>query len=91
MTGAKRRTWVYLATAIVLFLIWSNSFIAASYLLGGERPAAQFTWDGLSTDTPASWAPSWSRSPRSAMTPYVASPPLASPSSPGTKYSRVWA
>ena len=31
-----------LAVAVALFLIWSNSFIAASYLLGGERPAAQW-------------------------------------------------
>lgn len=57
MIGGKNRTWIYLVTAVVLFLIWSNSFIAASYLLGGERPAAQFTWDGLSAARFAPLAP----------------------------------
>ena len=27
-----------------LFLIWSNSFVAASYLLGGEGVEAAFDW-----------------------------------------------
>ncbi|MGB5161995.1 MAG: DMT family transporter [Thermoanaerobaculia bacterium] len=31
-----------------LFLIWSNSFVAASYLLGGEGAAAAFDWISLS-------------------------------------------
>ncbi|MEO7795284.1 MAG: DMT family transporter, partial [Thermoanaerobaculia bacterium] len=48
MTGRKPPRWGYLAVAIALFLVWSNSFIAASYLLGGERPAAQLDWLGLS-------------------------------------------
>ncbi|MGB5516089.1 MAG: hypothetical protein WBP36_16335, partial [Thermoanaerobaculia bacterium] len=31
-----------------LFLIWSNSFVAANYLLGGEGAAAAFDWISLS-------------------------------------------
>jgi O-acetylserine/cysteine efflux transporter len=46
-SGVPRR-WAYLAVAVALFIVWSNSFIAASYLLGGERPAAQFDWLSLS-------------------------------------------
>ena len=30
------RPWVLAAAALFLFLIWSNSFIAVSFLLGGE-------------------------------------------------------
>jgi O-acetylserine/cysteine efflux transporter len=44
----RERRFLYLGTAFALFLVWSNSFVAASYLLGGERPAAQFDWLGLS-------------------------------------------
>lgn len=33
--------------ALALFLVWSNSFVAASYLLGSERVAARFDWVGL--------------------------------------------
>jgi O-acetylserine/cysteine efflux transporter len=33
--------------ALLLFLIWSNSFVAIGYLLGGERAAARFDWLGL--------------------------------------------
>ena len=38
----------YLATAFGLFLIWSNSFIAASYLLGSEARPQQLDWISLS-------------------------------------------
>ena len=44
MSGSRTGSWTYLAIAVGLFLVWSNSFIAASYLLGGEHPAAQFDW-----------------------------------------------
>ncbi len=47
-SSIRERRWLYLGTALALFLVWSNSFIAASYLLGGERPAAQFDWLALS-------------------------------------------
>lgn len=36
-----------LASALGLFAIWSNSFIAIGYLLGSDRAEAQFTWVGL--------------------------------------------
>jgi O-acetylserine/cysteine efflux transporter len=55
--SVERRTWIYLAAGLALFLVWSNSFIAASYLLGGERPAAQFDWLGLSAARFAPLAP----------------------------------
>lgn len=48
MSDGRSGGWTYIAIAVALFLVWSNSFIAASYLLGGERPAAQFDWLGLS-------------------------------------------
>lgn len=51
------RPLLYLATALALFLVWSNSFIAASYLLGGERPPAQLDWAGLSAARFAPLAP----------------------------------
>ncbi len=38
----------YLLAALGLFLVWSNSFIAASYLLGSEARAAQLDWISLS-------------------------------------------
>jgi drug/metabolite transporter (DMT)-like permease len=34
--------------AFLLFLIWSNSFVAASYLLGAEGAPARFDWISLS-------------------------------------------
>jgi O-acetylserine/cysteine efflux transporter len=43
-----RRIWPFLAAAFALFLVWSNSFVAASYLLGGERGAPRMDWIGLS-------------------------------------------
>lgn len=39
--------WVALAAAVGLFLVWSNSFIAVSYLLGGEGRSAQLDWVSL--------------------------------------------
>lgn len=33
--------------AVVLFLVWSNSFLAIGYLLGSEEEAARFDWLGL--------------------------------------------
>lgn len=42
------RRWPYLLAAIGLFLVWSNSFVAASYLLGGEGRTAQLDWLSLS-------------------------------------------
>ena len=37
-----------LLAAVGLFLVWSNSFVAASFLLGGERSAARL--DALGHD-----------------------------------------
>jgi len=42
------RPWVLAAAALFLFLIWSNSFIAVSFLLGGEGTAARLDWVSLS-------------------------------------------
>ena len=42
------RPWVLSAVALFLFLIWSNSFIAVSFLLGGEGTAARLDWVSLS-------------------------------------------
>ncbi len=39
---------LYLLSAFGLFLIWSNSFIAASYLLGTESAQPRFDWVSLS-------------------------------------------
>lgn len=38
----------YALAAFALFLVWSNSFVAASLLLGSERFPARFDWVGLS-------------------------------------------
>ena len=35
------------AVALSLFLVWSNSFVAIGYLLGAEKPRAQFDWVDL--------------------------------------------
>ncbi len=40
--------WLHLGVAFLLFLIWSNSFVAASYLLGGERQEARLDSVALS-------------------------------------------
>ena len=36
--------WLLAACALGLFLMWSNSFVAIGYLLGGERSGARLTW-----------------------------------------------
>ena len=33
--------------AVLLFLIWSNSFVAVGFLLGADHQAARFDWTGL--------------------------------------------
>ena len=45
---ATHRTSLYMLAAVGLFLVWSNSFIAASYLLGGESVPGRLDWIGLS-------------------------------------------
>lgn len=45
--ATRRRTALYLAVALGLFLIWSNSFVAISYLLGGEGAVASLDWVSL--------------------------------------------
>jgi drug/metabolite transporter (DMT)-like permease len=45
MTGP--RPWVLIASALLLFGFWSNSFIAISFLLGRDGAAARFDWVGL--------------------------------------------
>ncbi|MEJ2086452.1 MAG: DMT family transporter, partial [Acidobacteriota bacterium] len=45
---AARPKATYLICAFGLFLLWSNSVIAASYLLGTESVAARFDWVSLS-------------------------------------------
>lgn len=52
VTGRGTR-WVTVV-GLLLFLVWSNSFVAASYLLGGERGGARFDGIGL---TVARFAP----------------------------------
>ena len=42
------RGWIYALAALGLFLVWSNSFVAASYLLGAEGRPAQLDWVTLS-------------------------------------------
>lgn len=46
--AGARPAALHLLIAFALFLVWSNSFVAASYLLGGEGRAARFDWLGLS-------------------------------------------
>lgn len=43
----KRRRFRYSIWALLLFLVWSNSFIAIGYLLGSEKRPAQFDWLSL--------------------------------------------
>lgn len=49
MAASRSRSWLYSAVAVGLFLIWSNSFVAASFLLGSEVGPARFDWVGLSS------------------------------------------
>ncbi|MGB6846811.1 MAG: DMT family transporter, partial [Thermoanaerobaculia bacterium] len=46
-SGQERPSGLYLLVAFALFLVWSNSFIAASYLLGTEGRPARFDWVGI--------------------------------------------
>lgn len=39
--------WLIGLWAFVLFLVWSNSFVAIGFLLGGERVGARFDWLSL--------------------------------------------
>lgn len=48
MDRTSRSVWLYGLAALGLFLVWSNSFVAASYLLGGEGRPAQLDWVSLS-------------------------------------------
>ena len=41
------RPWVLVAVTLLLFITWSNSFIAFSYLLGREGAPPRFDWVGL--------------------------------------------
>ena len=43
----ERRALPYVLTALGLFLVWSNSFVAASFLLGRERGAPRFDFASL--------------------------------------------
>jgi drug/metabolite transporter (DMT)-like permease len=45
--NSERSSGIYLLVAFALFLVWSNSFIAASYLLGTEGRPARFDWVGI--------------------------------------------
>ena len=45
--ASDRSIGPYLLAAFGLFLLWSNSFIAVSYLLGRDGAAARFDWVGL--------------------------------------------
>lgn len=52
MTGTRvsgPKGWVLGAVALILFLIWSNTFVAISYLLGAEHASARFDWVSLTT------------------------------------------
>lgn len=57
MRSPDRPGWIYLGVAFLLFLIWSNSFVAASFLLGGERQAARLDSVALSVARFAPIAP----------------------------------
>ena len=41
------RPWLLVAAALLLFGIWSNSFIAIGYLVGSDGNAPSFDWVGL--------------------------------------------
>lgn len=41
------RPWVLAAAALLLFLVWSNSFIAIGFLLGSDGRAPAFDWVAL--------------------------------------------
>ena len=41
--------WLLAAATLLLFLMWSNSFVAMTWLLGTERVAARLDWLSLTT------------------------------------------
>lgn len=43
----RPRPWVLVLSALLLFGVWSNSFIAIAFLLGRDGAAARFDWVGL--------------------------------------------
>lgn len=47
MRGSPLPGWVPIVVAVGLFLVWSNSFVAAGNLLGRESAAARFDWVSL--------------------------------------------
>jgi drug/metabolite transporter (DMT)-like permease len=44
---AHPRGWIIVALTLGLFMVWSNSFIAISFLLGRDGAPARFDWLGL--------------------------------------------
>ena len=47
VTQPHPRRWVLLTAVLVLFSVWSSSFIAMSFLLGNDHAERQFDWVGL--------------------------------------------
>lgn len=47
MRDAARPSVLIAFWALALFLVWSNSFLAIGYLLGGEQATARFDWLSL--------------------------------------------
>ena len=45
----RPRPLLLVVAALGLFLVWSNSFIAISYLLGADKAAARLDWRALTT------------------------------------------
>jgi len=43
----RPRAWILAACALLLFGVWSNSFIAIAYLLGRDGATQRFDWIGL--------------------------------------------
>jgi drug/metabolite transporter (DMT)-like permease len=43
----RPRAWFLALTALGLFAVWSNSFIAISFVLGGDADPARLDWIGL--------------------------------------------
>ncbi len=46
-TRERASRWSLAGWTLLLFLVWSNSFIAIGYLLGSEEVPARFDWLGL--------------------------------------------
>lgn len=45
--AAHPSRWALAGVTLLLFLVWSNSFVTISFLLGGERGPAQLDWTAL--------------------------------------------